>query len=207
MRMIKKSVYLSLLALVFSGLFFAVPAIAQPNPVTELNSIADQLINKLKQNKASLKDNPSLVYSLADNIVLPHADIAEMSKRVLSPKVWDNANASQRSQFEKQFSNILVHTYASALANYNDQKIHFYPVRGGYEGKSNVQVNSQIERPDGPSIAVNYRMVYRGSEWKLYDISVEGISMLESFRSQFADELAQGNMDSLIRKLKAHTGG
>ena len=101
-----------------------------------------------------------------------------------------------------------MHTYASALANYRDQTVKFYPVRGGYAGKSSVQVNSVIERTDGPSIPVKYRMVYDGSEWKLYDMSVEGVSMLDSFRSQFADQLSRvGDMEALLQRLSSHNSG
>jgi phospholipid transport system substrate-binding protein len=84
--------------------------------------------------------------------------------------------------------------------------VHFFPVRGGYEGKNNLEVISQIERPDGPPVKVSYRMVYKGS-WKIYDLNVEGISMLGSFRSQFADQLANGNIDALIQTLKEHNSG
>jgi phospholipid transport system substrate-binding protein len=202
----KKLVASSLLAL-FAGLLFCTQAIAASDPVGELNGIADRLIAALKQNKTNLHDNPQLVYSLADRIVVPHADISEMAKRVLPPQTWSSATSSQRSQFESQFATLLVHTYASALANYNDQTVHFFPIRGGYQGKTSVQVDSKIERSDGPSISVNYKMVLRGSEWKLYDMSVEGISMLESFRSQFSDLLSQGNMDELLKKLSSHNSG
>ncbi|MES2216776.1 MAG: ABC transporter substrate-binding protein [Pseudomonadota bacterium] len=195
-----------LLAL-FAGLLLCAPVYAAGDPVAELNGIANRLIDQLKANKTNLHDNPQLVYSLADRIVVPHADIAEMAKRVLPPQTWNSATPAQRSKFEREFTTLLVHTYASALANYNDQTVHFYPVRGGYQGRSTVQVDSKIERADGPSISVNYRMVMRGSEWKLYDMSVEGISMLESFRSQFSDLLSQGNMAELINKLSSHNSG
>jgi phospholipid transport system substrate-binding protein len=207
MNKINKIFCSSLIAVLLCGLFATTASFAAGDPVSELNSIADQLISKLKENKTTLKENPSLVYSLANEIVVPHADINYMAKRVLPPKTWASASASQRSRFETAFSTLLVHTYASALANYNDQTIHFYPVRGGYAGKSTVQVNSAIERSDGPSISVNYRLVLAGSEWKLYDMSVEGVSMLESFRSQFADQLSQGDIDSLINKLSTHNSG
>jgi phospholipid transport system substrate-binding protein len=208
MNIISKTITVTVMSFLTGALLMtATPALAGGDPVAELNGIADQLINKLKENKTNLRENPQLVYSLADHIVVPHADISEMSKRVLPPNIWNSASSSQRSRFEAAFTNLLVHTYASALANYNDQTVHFFPVRGGYAGKSTVQVNSKIERPDGPPITVNYRMVLRGSDWKLFDISVEGISMLESFRSQFADQLAQGNIDALITKLTSHNSG
>ncbi len=196
----------SLTAFVILSLLLTGTAFAQPNPVSELNSIANQLIDKLKQNQTNLRDNPDLVYSFANTILVPHADIDEMAKRVLPPKTWNSASASQREAFKRQFTTLLVRTYASALANYTDQTIHFYPVRGGYEGKSNLEVMSQIERPDGPPVKVSYRLVYKGT-WKIYDLNVEGISMLGSFRSQFADQLANGNIDALIQTLKVHNSG
>jgi phospholipid transport system substrate-binding protein len=203
----KNNILSRLVIVLLSALFATSVCFAGSDPVAELNGIADQLIAKLKDNKASLKDNPAYVYSLANDIIVPHADIGYMAKRVLPPKIWNSATSSQRSRFESEFSTLLVHTYASALANYNDQTVHFFPVRGGYAGKSTVQVNSSIERSDGPSITVNYRLVLVGSDWKLYDLSVEGVSMLDSFRSQFSELLAQGDMDALINKLSSHNSG
>lgn len=183
------------------------PLSAQANdgdPVSMLQSVANQLIASLKSNRTSLKENPSLVYSLANRIVVPHADLGEMSKRVLPPQTWNSATPAQRAKFQRQFTTLLVRTYASALAEYRDQTVKFYPVRGGYQGKSSVRVDSQIIRSDGPSISVSYRLLSNGSTWRLYDMTVEGVSMLESFRSQFADQLARGNMAELIRVLDQH---
>lgn len=179
-------------------------AAGEGGPVALLQSIADQMIASLKSHKTSLKTNPSLVYSLATRIIVPHADLNAMSKRVLPPATWNNATPSQRSQFKNEFTTLLVRTYASALAEYTDQTIRFYPVRGGYQGKSSVRVDSQIVRTDGPSIEVSYRLFLRGSQWMLIDMTVEGVSLLESFRSQFADKLAQGDMNNLIRELSQH---
>lgn len=183
------------------------PLSAQANdsdPVSMLQSVANQLIASLKSNRTSLKENPSLVFSLANRIVVPHADLGEMSKRVLPPQTWNSATPAQRAKFQREFTTLLVRTYASALAEYRDQTVKFYPVRGGYQGKSSVRVDSQIIRTDGPSISVSYRLLSNGSRWRLYDMTVEGVSMLESFRSQFADQLARGNMAELIQVLAQH---
>ena len=182
-------------------------ASAQGDPINLLQSVADRMIASLKQQQVTLKQNPSVVYSLANRIIVPHADLDEMSKRVLPPQTWASASPSQRREFERQFTTTLVRTYASALAQYKDQTIKFYPVRGGYAGKSTVRVNSEIIRSNGPSISVVYSLVSRGGEWRLYDMTVEGVSMLESFRSQFADQLARGDMASLINVLKQHNSG
>lgn len=192
---------------IFFGLMLASMQTAladNTNPISMLETVANQVIASLKANKANLKTNPTLVYSLANKIVVPHADLTEMSQRVLPPHTWNSASVSQRDQFKQQFTSLLVRTYASALADYTDQTIRFYPVRGGYEGKKSVRVDSQIVRNDGPPVSVNYRLVLEGSDWKLYDLIVEGVSLLESFRSQFADKLSQGNIDDLIKQLKQH---
>ncbi len=207
MKKLYQNFIYSFMIFIFCAVVNATPSYAAENPVSLLNSIADNLIAQLKANKASLKSDPSLVYSLAQNIIVPHADRDEMSRRVIPPSVWNKASSSQRSEFESEFMTMLVHTYASALADYNDQTVKFFPVRGGYEGKNAVQVHSEIERADGSPISVNYRLVLRGSEWRIFDMSVEGVSMLESFRSQFADQLSKGDMDTLIKHLRSHNAG
>lgn len=174
------------------------------NPVDMLQSIANRMIDGLKSNQATLKSNPNYVYSLANKVIVPHADLGEMSKRVLPPQVWNKATSSQRAKFENEFTKLLVRTYASALSDYSNQTVQFYPIRGGYQGKSTVSVSSQIARSDGPPVSVTYRLISQASGWKLFDMSVEGVSLLESFRSQFADKLSQGNMDNLINDLVKH---
>lgn len=191
----------------FSGLIsFASFAESDSNPVALLQSIANRMIAGLKVNKATLKTNPRVVYSLANRIVVPYADLDEMSRRVLPPQVWAQATPTQRIQFKREFTTLLIRTYASALAAYKDQVVQFYPIRGGYAGKSVVEVSSDIVN-DGPSIHVVYRLVRKGGSWRLYDMSVEGVSLIESFRSQFADILSQGgNMDQLLNRIRAKTG-
>jgi phospholipid transport system substrate-binding protein len=177
------------------------------DPVNLLQSIADNMIRELKANKATLKSKPQIVYKLAYRYVVPHADMPEMSKRVLSPQVWDQATPEQRSRFQKQFTTLLIRTYASALTSYQDQTIKFYPVRGDYQSMSSVEVSSDIVSPSSDPVHVTYRMLRVGGSWELYDMSVEGVSLIESFRSQFADILATGNMEVLLSRMTNHNTG
>lgn len=180
-------------------------AIAAPqnDPVALLRYIADNMLAGLKANKATLKTKPQIVYNLAYKYVVPYAALAEMSKRVLPPQVWNNATPAQRKQFEKQFTTTVIRTYASALTSYQDQTVQFYPIRGGVSGNT-VEVNSQIVSSQSQPIHVSYRLVRMGGAWRLYDMSVEGVSMLDSFREQFADILSQGNMEQLLKRLSGH---
>lgn len=199
-------VLLTFLIVTFSW-FFTLTASAQSNdPVVMLKSIANNMIAGLKANKATLKSKPDIVYSLAYRYVVPHADLSEMAKQVLSPQVWNNATPAQRMEFEKEFTATLIRTYASGLSSYEDQVVTFYPLRGGANGKT-VEVSSEISGSQGQPIHVTYRLMRSGSMWKLYDMSVEGVSMLDSFREQFADILSQGNMESLLKKLSGHNKG
>jgi phospholipid transport system substrate-binding protein len=197
-------VFLAIFALA-SSINYATAASAEAqSPTAMLQGIADHMINNLKANKATLKNNPTYVYDLADKTIVPHADLIEMSRRVLPAKTWNSATQAQRNKFRTEFTTLLVRTYASALAEYKDQDITFYPIRGGYANKSRVTVDSKIVRSDGPAISVRYQLVLKGQEWRLYDLTIEGISMLDSFRSQFADKLAQGDMVELIKELGQH---
>lgn len=197
----------ALTALVIGWLSISIAAYAsvQSDPVGLLKYIADNMIAQLKANKATLKTKPGIVYSLAYKYVVPYADLPEMSKRVLPPKVWNSATASQRSQFQKEFTRLVIRTYASALTSYQDQEVHFFPVRS--RGGNSVEVKSEITSSSSPAISVTYRLLNNGGSWKLYDMSVEGVSLISSFRSQFAEILANGNMDTLLSRLSRHNAG
>ena len=182
-------------------------AAPQNEPVALLQFIANNMISALKTNQATLKTKPQIVYKLAYRYVVPYADLAEMSKRVLPPQIWNTATAAQRAQFQKEFTTTVIRTYASALTSYKDQSVQFYPVRGGIQGLHTVEVNSVITSSESEAIHVSYRLIRSGSGWRLYDMSVEGVGMLDSFRSQFSDILSQGNMAALLQRLSQHNGG
>lgn len=179
-------------------------AFAAPSPLPMLQSTSDQALAALKQNEAALKNNPRVVYRIITSILVPHFDLQGMARSVVTRDAWVNATPAQRAQFTDEFKQLLIRTYSSALSSYQNEGVEFLPIRGGISG-TRTQVNSQIIRQGGPSIPVNYRLALLGQQWKIYDFSVDGVSMLESYRSQFLDILSQGgNLDSLIEKLKQH---
>ena len=180
-------------------------AFAEPDPMVMLKQTTDQLISSLKTNNAQIKRDPTFVYGLVNKILLPKVNVQVMSMSVLGRNAWAQATPAQRTQFTKEFTTTVIKTYASALNAYTNQTIQFMPIRGGYQGRKLLQVNSQIVRSDGPPVAVSYSLVLQGSQWRIYDLSVEGISLLQSFRSQFASELAQGkSVAQIITDLQQH---
>ncbi|MBX3709198.1 MAG: ABC transporter substrate-binding protein [Gammaproteobacteria bacterium] len=197
----KNKIVIAFLVFLFSWLAVGNTVQAAPtgDPVLLLQYIANNMIAGLKANKATLKTKPSVVYNLAYKYVVPYANLAEMSKRVLPPRIWNNATPAQRQQFQQLFTKTVIRTYASALTNYQDQTVRFFPVRGSAGGT--VEVQSQIVSSQNQPINVTYRLMRTSSGWRLYDMSVEGVSMLSSFRAQFSDILSQGDMNTLLNRL------
>lgn len=193
----------------FFGLLLSAVAIAQqapPSPIPQLTDLSKQMIADLKSHKASMQKDPTVVYGIVEKILLPHVDLDAMSRSVLGRNAWKNATPDQQIRFKAAFKKLMLRTYAAGMSSYTDETVDFSPIRGGIQpGQNRVEVNSKIIRSDGPAIPVDYRLVYKNNDWQVYDFSVEGISMIESFRSQFANELSQGvDIDTLIKKLNEH---
>lgn len=186
------------------GLLACTAVWAISSPLDLLQTTSNQLIATLQQNQATLKTKPQLVYGIVNQILLPHVDLVSMSERALGRNAWMQASPAQRQAFTQQFTTLLIRTYSSALAQYTDEKVRFLPLRGNFNVETRVQVNSRIIRDSGPAINISYRLTRVGEQWKLYDFSVDGISLVESFRSQFAQELQQAGIDGLINKLAQH---
>lgn len=177
-------------------------AAATPSPVETLDSTAQQVVVQLKAKKSHL--TKEVVYDIVNQYLIPHVDVTGMSRSVLGRNAWNSATEEQKAAFTQEFTQLVVRTYSTPLTGYTDEVIRFAPIRGGYQGKKFVNVNSLIVRSQGNNIPLNYSLVLLNNEWKIYDMSVEGVSLLQSFRSQFAQELTQGNIDQLITNLKKH---
>lgn len=177
--------------------------IAQSSPVSMLENAANQILSTLKANKATLKNNPTIIYSAVERYLVPYVDVEGMSRSVLGRQIWTKATAAQKSQFAKAFTQLVIRTYASPLTQYTDETIQFLPIRGALSGRF-VRVNSVIVRSQGQNIPLSYSLVNKNGQWKIYDISVEGVSLLQSFKSQFAQALQNSNIDQLINQM-THT--
>lgn len=194
-----KKVIFSIFSLLVCTIAWAISS-----PVDLLQNTSNQLISALQRNQATLRTKPQVVYGIVNQILLPHVDVMSMSSKALGREAWLRATPMQRQAFAQQFVTLLIRTYSSALAQYTNERVNFLPVRGDYTNQSRVQVNSVIIRESGPSINLSYRMTRVGGQWMLYDFSVDGVSIIESFRSQFVEELQHSGIDGLINKLAQH---
>lgn len=182
---------------------YAVSSAEEP-PDVLLKRVTQKLVTVLRQEDSALRKNPDHIYDIIDRILVPYIDWEAMSQWVIGRNAWMNASPAQRKQFSKEFKDLLIRTYASTLRAYNNQTISYLPVRGGVQGKNRVQIISFIKEPGREAIKVNYRLADKGNQWKVYDISIEGVSLLKGFQAQFAPEIRQSGIESLISRLHQH---
>lgn len=182
------------------------PVHAENSPLSLLQTTADSMVNALSQQKTELKKDPLVVNRLVEQILLPHIDLISASKWVLG-KHWRRADKQQKLQFIREFRTLLVTFYSAALADYlktnevRKDMIQFQPLRG--EPGTDVTVRSEVISPGGKSIPVHYHMHQTRKGWKVYDVSVEGISMITTYKTSFANEIKTKGVDGLIASLAA----
>jgi phospholipid transport system substrate-binding protein len=205
-HLLRNSRSASLRLLILFGMMnlICINAFAASSPTDMVQTTTNQMIAELQQNETTLKSNPGLVYNIVHRILLPHADLATMSRLVVGRNAWMSASPRDRAAFVQEFTTTLIRTYASALASYTNQTVTVFPIRGGYENQNAVQVDTQVNQPDGPPVPVSYRLALEGGSWKVIDFSVDGVSIVENYRAQFANDLSQGSLANLTNKLAQH---
>lgn len=184
---------------IIGSLLVSLVAFAAASPVDMLKTTTDQMLGALKHTQ---NRNSQALYSLVQRILLPHIDLDIMSEQVVGG-AWAKATPAQRAEFKQQFTLFVTRTYSTALASYSNEKVRFFPIRGGMNGNK-VQVNSSVDQANGQSLAVSYRLLLEQGQWKVYDFSVEGVSLVQNYRSQFAETLRTQGMAGLVNQLKSH---
>jgi phospholipid transport system substrate-binding protein len=144
-------------------------------------------------------EDPRRLYAMIDfcEEVLPHIDFHGMAKSVLGPS-WRRASAGQRARFTREFRNLLVRTYGTALRKHHDQQIIYLPFFGKPGDKTAVVKTEIKQASGGPNVQINYSFYRAHSVWKVYDITIDGVSLITTYRSTSADLIRKEGIDSLI---------
>lgn len=194
---ILKSLGIFILFCMLSPLCFAVTS-----PTEQLQTVANKMISQLENNKSNL-GSMTVIRRIVNNVLIPNVDLDRMSASVVG-RYWKTATPAQRTQFEKEFSDLVTTTYASALSSYNGDKVIFQPLRENFNDRQTMRVSSLIVRKNGQRIPITYDVVRSGDAWKVYDFSIEHVSMVQSYHSQFSSVLAQGGIPTLLTRLHNH---
>jgi phospholipid transport system substrate-binding protein len=175
---------------------------AEQNPVELIRGTTEQV-------RAGLVDtDPAsaqrVARDLVKRIVMPHLDLKRISRWVIG-KHWKHASEEQKARFVEAFGNLLVNTYAAALAENREFDIRYLPFTGA-KGRKAV-VRTEVQQPGAPVIPINYKMYRHKGEWKAYDVTVDGISLVANYRTSFTAELRRKGLDQLIERLETHNQG
>lgn len=192
----KQPVIVSLFALLL-GLMFSTKGIAedlQP-PQQVIQSVSTQLQKKL-QDKVFTK-NFAQVTQFVNGVIYPHTDFDKIAPLVLG-KHWKAATTDEQERFKHEFQTLIVRTYSRAFIEYNDWTLSFMPLDMSNEA-TKVIVKTEVLQPGLQPVDVNYRMFLSNGEWKVYDILIEGVSLVTNYRSTFNDEIqTKGSLSVVI---------
>jgi phospholipid transport system substrate-binding protein len=181
-------------------LMLATSAMAATGPEQLIQETSDKVMDEIRINAEQYKTDPQGVYDLVSDVVLPHFDFVAMTDLALG-RYKDDVNAEQRPEIVNEFRLLLVRTYSSALLEYNDQALIYLPMEGS-EAEGLVTVRTEIEQAGGFPIPINYVLRKGDDGWKVFDISVDEVSLVTNYRSSFARAIKKNGVDGLIETLR-----
>ena len=193
----KKLMQLVIVLAILCGVSFAQAAEA---PDMLVKRTSEDVLEIVKQDKDIQAGNQHKLFALAEEKILPNFNFDTVSRLVLG-KNWLRATPSQKVAFQAEFKSLLLRTYATALSKYKNQTIEFKPFK--MQPKDTVAtVKSLIVQPGSQPIGLDYSLEKQADgSWKVFDIVVEGVSLVTNYRSQFAAEIRQNGLDTLTKKL------
>ena len=174
-------------------------AAAQEAPDALVKRVTDEVLTIIKSDKDLQAGNPRKVVELAEQKVLPHFDFARMTRLAVG-RNWAQASDAQKEALTKEFRTLLVRTYSSSLSAYRNQTIEVKPTKMGAQDKD-VTVRTQVIQQGGPPIPIDYAMERQESGWKVYDVVVDGVSLVTTYRGSFNDQIQKGGVDGLVKTL------
>jgi phospholipid transport system substrate-binding protein len=182
------------------GAMFMAPAFAQVHerPEALVERLATELILLLKSDPELRNGNIEKINQLVDEKLMPHVNFTRMTASSVG-RFWRQANPEQRQRLQQEFKMLLIRTYSGALTHFNNQTLAMRPSRYRPEDKE-VTIRSEV-RGRGDPVQVDYRLESTPNGWKIYDLNVMGIWLVETYRTQFAQEINVRGIDGLIDTL------
>ena len=201
--------FLAPLGAILASILVAGHTVAETDsPRALLQQTAQEMITALNDNRDRIKQDPDYAQTLVEKILLPHVDFITASKWVLG-KYWKDASKEQKLRFIRQFRSLLLRFYSSALAEYlnthnealDPNVMRFFPLRDG-SGDNQITLRSEVIPKTGNPVPVLYHMHKTSRGWKVYDVSVEGVSVITTYKTSFASEIQQNGLDAFLDSLQ-----
>lgn len=177
------------------------PAIDTSNPQKLIETSSKLLFEDLDANRARYRNDIGALYQAVQEKFLPHVDTEYAAQQVLGTH-WREATPDQRKRFVTAFTQNLLWTYGDALVDFTGDRMRVLPFQGD-PAAARASVRTEIRRSNGATVAVSYSLRKNSAgAWKVWDVVIEGISYVKSFREQFALEIQQKGLDGLLKRLE-----
>lgn len=191
-----KRIVMAMLGVLLTGT--TVLASAADDPAAVVRATAERVLDSLRADRARYQDDHAL-FGLVREVVFPRLDRERTAQWVLGAN-WRAATPAQREQFIAEFSDLLLRTYGTALRQYDSETLNYLPAQAPV-GADRVTVRTEIVRPDGPKVSVDYLLTNRSGEWKVYDVIIENVSLVVTYRSEYSAIIKRDGMDGLLKQL------
>ena len=185
-------------ACISAVLFVSGGAWAQQAPDALIREVAQDVMDTARNDAAIQAGDVQRIVALVDTKILPHVNFQRMTAAAVG-RYWRQATPEQRQRLQDEFKQLLMRTYAGALSQVKDQQLQMKPMRAAPED-TEVIVRTEV-RGRGDPVQVDYRLEKTANGWKIYDVNVLGVWLVENYRNTFAQEISQGGIDGLISKL------
>lgn len=184
-----------------AGAALAAERAASLSPQDLVTKVAQDTLRDLDAHRAEYKKDPGKLRQLVDKNMLPHFDTKYAAQLVLG-KHWRDATAQQRDRFVEAFYQSLLQNYGEALLEFTPERLRILPFRGDLSQEA-VTVRSEVRRDNGSRVPVNYSLRKTPNGWKAYDVQIEGVSYVKSFRTDFNSEIRQKGLEAVISRLES----
>jgi phospholipid transport system substrate-binding protein len=181
-----------------------VPARAETAPDELIRQVSVEVIDTVKADKAIQAGDVSRIIALVDSKVMPHVNFQRMTASAVG-RNWRSATPEQQKRLQEEFKILLVRSYSGALTQVKDQTVQMRPMRAN-AGDAEVVVRTEI-KGKGEPVQLDYRLEKVGDSWKIYDVNVLGVWLVEQYRTSFNQEIAANGIDGLIAKLAERNKG
>lgn len=170
------------------------------SPEEVIRSSGEQMVASVVERRPELETQPELIYELVNEILLPHMDFEAMAQLALGP-AWRSATPAQRREFTDEFRNLLVRTYSTAWLAYDNQTIEYLPARpASRPDRATVMV--VLRESGGQRTNLAYSLRLKDGAWKVYDLALDGVSLLTNYRSEFPARVRAVGLEGLIAEMR-----
>jgi phospholipid transport system substrate-binding protein len=181
-------------------------AVDTSDPGKLIESAAQAMLTDLDAHRAEYRKDPAKIDALVDRVLLPHFDTAYSARLVLA-RHWNEATPEQRQRFVDGFYHSLLSNYGTALLEFTSDRLKVFPYKASETNANNATVRTQVRKDDGSTVAVNYSLHRTDKGWMAWDVIIEGISYVKSFRDDFGAEIDQKGLDAVIQRLENEANG